>query len=380
MIKFIITLSLVQFAFAVNIPKTIKVNTPIEFKDDLDFENMNLAIDRQLESFSKLSLSTQIKFANTIYKRSDLKESLIEFKSLISAYQICKKANKNNCATIFSNEVNSKFNIYQPVPLKGERGFETKQSFFTAYYSPDFEASFTKTQKFKYPIYKKPSSSKLASSTREQIDFEGKFEGKNLEIAYVDSNYYDLWLLHVEGGGRIKVKNTAGKYDYYYLSYDGTNGKSFKMLSDYMLANKMITPENRSVLAQRAYTLRHPEDVRKIMSSSPSYIYFKITKSEPLGVRNIPLTEKRSLATDKRKYKVYGILNFIQSKKAKKIDDENLEFVDYSRFYISQDTGGGIRGNARSDLYFGYGEEAALNANSIATLGNQYFLVLKPKD
>jgi membrane-bound lytic murein transglycosylase A len=51
--------------------------------------------------------------------------------------------------------------------------------------------------------------------------------------------------------------------------------------------------------------------------------------------------------------------------------------VPFSRFFISQDTGGAIRGNARCDLYAGYGHEAELMAYNTNEIGEQYFLIKK---
>ena len=148
------------------------------------------------------------------------------------------------------------------------------------------------------------------------------------------------------------------------------------MLYKYMFKKGMLKKGKSTIAIQRKYFVTHPQDQRAILNSCQSYIYFKITESEPLGVHDIPLTEQRSLASDYRRIKEYGIIHFIQGKKPV-IENGNVTKVDFSRFFINQDTGGAIKGNARSDLYFGYGDKAELAANHVYGLGKQYYIILK---
>jgi len=374
----------VSFAQAADrVPPTVLVEKEITFTDDLDFTNLALAIDRHLVSFASREMKVSFKLGATTYKRSDLKATLIAFKDLAARTATCiTTTDKATCYDNFSKELNRDYSIYRPVPLSWETGFKTNQTLFTAYYSPDFHGSKTKTAVFKNPIYAKPATSVLTNLSRTDIDFEGKLEGKGLELFYVSESLYDIWLLHVEGGGRVQVKNTDGTSSFHHLSYTGKNNQSFRMLYKYMLKEGMIKKGAASIAHQRVYLDKHPEDRRRVFATCPSYIFFKISKDEPVGVNDIPLTDNRSLASDYRKYKEYGILNFIQAKKpilaTEDTDkDDLIEFKDFSRFFINQDTGGAIRGHARSDLYFGHGPEAELAANSVKQLGNQFFLIKK---
>ena len=75
--------------------------------------------------------------------------------------------------------------------------------------------------------------------------------------------------------------------------------------------------------------------------------------------------------------KEYGVINFIKGKKPVIQNNRQVSKVAFSRFFLNQDTGGAIKGNARCDLYFGYGKDAELAANHVYGLGEQYFLILK---
>jgi membrane-bound lytic murein transglycosylase A len=359
------------------IPITTKVTEHINFKDDLDFHNMKLAIKRNMAYFNRADLGVSFKFGKDSYTRKDLKLTLMSFEILVDqAIECLKEQQKSVCYDQFSKTVNNEFNAYRPSPLSWERGYNTNQSLFTAYYSPDFKGSRVKTDVYKHAIYNMPKDAKLRSLSRVEIDFDNKLAGKGLEIAYVKESLYDIWLLHVEGGGRITILNEDGTSEVSYLSYAGSNKKTFKMLYHYMLDSGMLKPGQASIDQQRAYLEANPEDQREVFASSPSYIFFKESKKEPLGVKNVVLTENRSLASDYRIYKEYGILNFIQAKRPMRVNGK-VKMVNFSRFFINQDTGGAIKGNARSDLYFGFGREAELTANNLKVLGDQFFLIKK---
>lgn len=348
----------------------------LEFIDDLNFSLLNKAIERQLVSYKRFDMKQPFSIDGRVIKRQRLKDSLIHLRHIISKYQVCKMSRSLTfCKEATHEEIKRSFDTYRPIPLDWERGYNEDKTFFTAYYSPDLEGSKTKTAVFKNPIYAMPEGN-LRYLTRDQIDFQGKLKGKGLELFYVKDSVYDIWLLHVEGGGRVKVKQANGKYKYYHLSYAGTNKKKFRMLYPYMIQRGMLRKGEASIAKQRAYFDNHPEDHREILKQCPSYVYFKVTRSEPLGVRNIPLTPNRSLATDYRTIKEYGFINFIKTKKP--VDGSGgREKVDFSRFFINQDTGGAIKGHARVDLYFGYGRKAETAANFIHGLGDQYILILK---
>jgi membrane-bound lytic murein transglycosylase A len=148
------------------------------------------------------------------------------------------------------------------------------------------------------------------------------------------------------------------------------------MIYHYMVQKGYLTTDT-SIPAQRKFLDENPDKQEEIYGSSPSYIYFKVTEDEPVGLDNIPLTEGRSLALDVRIYKTTGLINFIKTVRPTLDDDGKLIKVPFARFFIAQDTGGAIRGNARCDLYAGYGRMAELMAYNTDELGEQYFLIKK---
>tara|TARA_B100001971_G_C18268046_1_gene596637 strand:- start:75274 stop:76434 length:1161 start_codon:yes stop_codon:yes gene_type:complete len=353
-----------------------RLNVSLNFVDDLDFKNLDLAIERQLRSFQSRDLSKKITLGSDEYTRADMQKSLVFFKALVEKTMECLKTElRDVCYSKFNSVMNQNFIVYKPIPLDWEAGHADNKSLFTAYYSPDLHGKYKKDSVYKHAIYAYPKEARLRRLTREEIDFDKKLAGRGYELVYVKESLYDIWLMHVEGGGRVQIEKEDGTIEMRYLSYKASNKQSFNFLYKYMLRAGMLKPGEASVFNQRLYLEQNPDRQREVFASCPSYIFFQFTQDEPLGVNNISLTENRSLATDYRIYKDYGFLNFIQAQKPIRQNDR-IVMRDFSRFFLNQDTGGAIKGQARSDLYFGYGEYASMVANSLKVLGDQYFLML----
>ena len=360
-------------SLAQEVTPTTRLQQSVTFSDDLQFENLDLAIERQLTSFARIGLKGQIKFGTKVYPKTVLKDSLLILRDLTKKALSCQRTKPATaCLDQFNLEMNTKFAIYVPVAKK-----KRAQTKFTSYYSPDLHGSRVPTEKYKRAIYRKPDAPH-DNYTRVAIDYHAALAGKGYEIFWVEESFYDLYLLHVQGGGRINIFNADGTKEISYLSYDGKNAQPFKMIYHYMNAQGYLKPGDGGIPGQRRFLEEHPEKEEEIFGSCPSYVYFKESKEEPVGLNNIPLTENRSLAIDSRIYKTMGMINFIKTKKASHVDENGkVVKVPFARFFISQDTGGAIRGNARCDLYFGYGPLAELTAYNMDDVGEQYFLIKK---
>lgn len=355
-------------------------NETIKFKDDLDLDGLSLVLDRQIVSFKSSRLEGSIRLGSTYYPRKYLLDSVVEFKALIEKTRNCYGDNFmliEPCMDVLNLEIQQAFSVYKPsFTASDPEAGRDRPALFTAYYSPDFVGSRVKTEQYKWAIYSLPSDATLRSKTREQIDFEGALGAKGKPLFWVD-DIFGLYLLHIEGGGRVTVSNEDGSVSSYYLSYAGGNGQKFTFINRYMIAQGMITEP--STVAQREYISTHPEKIREIFVTCPGYIFFQVTEHPPLGVNNIPLTDNRSIATDSRLYAQKGLISYVVTKRPILEANNTLKFVDFSRFFIDQDTGGAIKGKARADIYFGFGKEAEIAANNLKQTGEIYFLIKKMK-
>ena len=93
-------------------------------------------------------------------------------------------------------------------------------------------------------------------------------------------------------------------------------------------------------------------------------------------MENIPLTPNRSLAMDRKKFARKGLPVFVSVKKPMLVNGK-VEIVKHQRLYLDQDTGGAIKGEARADLYAGFGDEAQFAADNVNHYGSMLILLLK---
>jgi membrane-bound lytic murein transglycosylase A len=346
------------------ITQTVEVQSDhLSFHDDLDFKLLDTAIQRQITAYdSGVSLAGRVQFGSTIFSKTVLRDSLVLFQEIARTTKDCieiEKKERSHCFDRFNTEIKSRFRIFRP---------KQEQSRYTAYYSPDFDGALVPTEKYKLPLYSAPSDPVLANSSSEQIIFENILSNKGLECAYIDADLFQLYSLQIEGGGRIHLHDNSGNVITKHISYDGKNSLPLRFFSKLMVQNGYLAQGDTSYDHQHQYFVDHPEIQRTLFSQNPSYVYFKLTDEEPLGIDSIPLTENRSLAFDPKYFPVSGVLSLIQVNVGGRI---------ITRFMLGQDVGGAIKGPARADLYFGYGEEARVAAESLASYGSQYFLIKK---
>jgi membrane-bound lytic murein transglycosylase A len=346
-------------------------------QDDLDFKELSTALSRQLERFKTSNLSGTIQLGGENYPLMHMKKSLESFLIISEVAKSCldeatTSPQRTKCYKAFQSEMERSFNLFAPDLKPGDTRYgEPKGTFFTAYYTPLINARLAPAPGYPYPIYKKPLDPLEKKSSRNEIDFKRTLEGKGLELFYAQ-NLFELYLLHVQGGGKI-ITTDGGQIKSYYISYDGGNGLPFKFISKYMISQGMIT--NGSIEAQRNYLDANPQAHEEVFSYCPNYIYFKVTTHPPLGSDLVPLTDNRSLATDSGLYSAKGLLSFVVGERP--ASKRSQSFTPFSRFMIDQDTGGAIKGKARADLYFGEGDYAEKTAYSMQHRGDIYFLMLK---
>ncbi|MEM8602721.1 MAG: 3D domain-containing protein, partial [Cyanobacteria bacterium P01_H01_bin.121] len=121
------------------------------------------------------------------------------------------------------------------------------------------------------------------------------------------------------------------------------------------------------------------------------FIFFRETAgAPPQGSLSVPVAPDRSVATDKSLMPpgaltlVVAELPYLANPNATAGalpfagNPEALETRSVQRYMLDQDTGGAIRGAGRADLFLGTGRPAELRSGAVNTLGELYYLLLKP--
>ena len=351
----------------------------IDLADDLDKESLDLAIERSLKYYDGRGHNDIYHIADRTFTADQMKESLYVFREII----------KNNVSIEEKRKlISEKFDIYRAAGQNGDGGV-----LFTGYYEPMLNGSLTRTDKYKYPLYKTPPDlvakkisknetriSRMANGesvsyySRLEIDAGGVLQGKGLELIWVDDPA-DLFFLHIQGSGKIKLDDGT----LLTVSFAQTNGRPFRSITRFMLDSGKISGSEASFRNFKRFLRSKPdEELYEIMGYNESYIFFRFVDKDPIGSLGEPITPGRSIATDPDMFP-QGALAFISLRKPVFDQDGNMtsQRVNFSRFVLNQDKGSAIKGSGRVDLFCGYGADAEAMASTLKENGELYFLIKK---
>jgi membrane-bound lytic murein transglycosylase A len=353
------------------------------FTDDMDLASLEKAIEKSLQYYNRAAGNGPRPMDDTVVTVRELRESLIALREILR---------RDEPDEMKQARIRDTFDVYQSTGLDGKNTV-----LFTGYFEPIMDGSPKRTAKYQYPIYKTPNDAIVVNLnkfndkyqaeqligrvkngelipyySRSEIEDFGSLAGRNLEIAWVDDRIA-LFFLHTQGSGKIRLPN--GKL--LQIGYALKNGRPFQSLGRFLMDTGKISPQDISYQAIKRYLREHPEDLPEILGHNESFIFFREVKEGPVGSLGEILTAGRSIATDAAVFPK-GALAFIRMRKPILDRDGNVEsWVPFSRFVVSQDAGGMIKGAGRVDLFCGTGDEAEMLAGSLKERGELYFLVKK---
>jgi membrane-bound lytic murein transglycosylase A len=356
---------------------------PVEFSDDLDLQSLRTAIRQSLNYLQKLPPDRVIGEAPRRFSAKEVSDSLLAFEKLLDLW---------HCRECFAREVRARFDL---LPSSTDPQFS--EVLFTGYYQPVIDGSLTPTERFRYPIFRKPEDLITAERvtlkpkiiterifgravgeqftayySRREIDEAGVLSGRGLEIAWVEDPI-DLFFLHIQGSGIIRLPDGSELN----VGYAAQNGWPYRSIGRLLIDRNKIPPEEMSMQRLRRYLNNHSGERDEIFSYNESYVFFRLLDNGPLGSLGVPVTAGRSIATDARLFPK-GALVWMHTQ-IPIIDSAGrlTSWRPIARFVLNQDTGGAIRGLQRADLYFGTGEEPAGLAGYMNHPGKIFFLMLK---
>ncbi|MDA8125202.1 MAG: MltA domain-containing protein [Deltaproteobacteria bacterium] len=353
------------------------------FADDLDPASLEAAIDKSLHFYDRAAGSGPWKMDDRVVTVRELKESLLALREILRC---------GDSPEIRQAKIRETFDVYQSTGSDGKNTV-----LFTGYFEPIMRGSLKKTAQYAYPVYKVPEDAVFVNLnrfgekyqydqivgrvkngelnpyySRAEIEDGGVLAGRNLEIAWVDDRI-SLFFLHTQGSGKIQLPD--GKL--LQVGYALKNGRPFQSLSRFLVDTGKITPQQISYQAIKRYLREHPEELSEILGHNESFIFFREVTQGPVGSLGEIVTGGRSIATDAAVFPKGG-LAFMQARKPVFDKEGNVTaWIPFSRFVLSQDAGGVIKGAGRVDLFCGSGDEAERLAGSLSERGALYFLVKK---
>jgi len=353
-------------------------------KDSGNSSSLLNAIDNSLKYLKKKKPDEIVNFGKDEFTFAEIISSIEDFKENLKILGLSEE---------FFNYVNSHFIFYKS---------NADKVLFTGYYEAGLEGSYEKNEIYRYPIYGRPKDLVKIDLTkfsfykegtgipkvlkgrltedkrvipffsREEIDNEGKLNDLGLEILFV-KDPVNLFFLQIQGSGIVKLENG----EVVRVNYSESNGHRYSSIGKYLVDKGYIGKDNISMQSIREFLKNNPDKIDEVFSYNQSYVFFRTVKDGPIGSIGVPLTQFRSIATDRYVFP-RGALCFIRTEIPVFNENEELTgWKDYYSFVMNQDTGGAIRSPGRVDIFTGYGKAAELTAGYMKRYGELFFLIKK---
>ncbi len=355
-----------------------------EFSDDMGFDGLRNSALQSIVYLNRVPHDTIFWFGSDAVTAYHMKKSLEHFLAFIE---------KNPTVSDLNNFIKTDYIAY--VSKGGEASGDV---LFTGYYEPELQGSLQKTEEYRYPVYSLPDDiafvelSLFGSEFKERQRIVGRYtdnqrvvpyyergeisknrlDGHSVPIAWVKDRV-DLFFLEIQGSGKICL-NSGGCLN---VHYHASNGQPYSSIGALLIDQQKIPREEMSMQRIREHLKNHPLETDEILNHNKSVIFFKTEEDGPYGCLSVKLTPGRSIALQRRIFPAAS-LAFIEASKPL-VDGEGniIEWKNFSRFVLNQDTGGAIQGPGRADIFWGNGPYAEIAAGHMQHYGRLYFLVLK---
>lgn len=357
-----------------------------QFADDMDYDGLATAIAHSLTFLSRLPDDRRFRFGETTYDKPHMTRSLTLFRDFIADRPDREQLNRF---------IRDHYLVYRSMGRP-----PNDDVLFTGYFEPLYPGRLTPSPDYAVPVYGLPQDlvtvnlaefspewagkrlvGRVAERrlvpyyTRKEIQRDGALREKAPVIAWM-RDPVDLYFIQVQGSGRIQTPEGQRIS----LLYAAQNGYTADLVGRHLIRENKVPVEEMSMQRIRRYFREHPEDVEPMLLQDPSFVFFRIGDTGPLGSLGVEVTPGRSIATDRRIFPD-GALAFIDTRKPLVTGQREIgQWAPLKRFVLNQDTGGAIKGAGRADLFWGSGEYAETAAGHLKHPGDLYFLVLKPAD
>lgn len=279
----------------------------------------------------------------------------------------------------------------QPWRLLDEQGKPAKNT-VTGYYEPLVRGARKRGGPYQWPLYQPPRdllTVDLGAVYPELAGkrIRGKLDGNRVvpydtraqiaasahrqppAIVWVDDPV-EAFFLQIQGSGRVQLPGG----DVIRLAYADHNGRPYASIGRWLADSGELPLAQTSMQNIKAWAQRNPHRVQEMLNANPAMVFFREERVAdadlgPKGAYGIPLATRRAIAVDTR-YVPLGTPVYLAT--TLPASGEPLR-----RLVFAQDTGAAIKGAARADFFWGYGEEAGAVAGRMKQNGEMW--VLWPK-
>lgn len=259
------------------------------------------------------------------------------------------------------------------VPFRVEAPDGNANGLLTGYYEPLLEASRQRRPGFEVPLYRAPADlqSRRPWFTRQEIESPNSAAQAALrgrEIAYL-ADPVDALVLHIQGSGRINVREPDGTVRIVRVAFGGHNDQPYRSVGRWLIDQRELTAAQASWPGIKAWIERtrpsNPQRVQEMFFTNPRYVFFReepapvaddsLTPTGPRGAQGVPLLAGRSVAVD-RDAVPYGTPLWLDSTDATGSVNAGRPI---QRLVMAQDTGSAILGAVRADYFWGFGSTSS---------------------
>jgi membrane-bound lytic murein transglycosylase A len=334
----------------------------------LDQANLRASIDHSVNYLRKPSSRQFFPLAEITHSRA--LESLNAFAAMLDSGLTGGQLNQ---------AIRDKFDVYISIGCD-----DIGTVLFTGYYTPIFNGSLSRTERFRYPLYTQPND--LIKGPNGEIlgrrDADGQISPyppraviedsrmlRGKELVWL-SDPFEAYIAHVQGSAKLRLPGG----ELATVGYAANNGHEYQSVAQELVKDGKIPADQISLSAMIAYFKQYKEQVSTYIRRNARFVFFKKEAGPPLGCLNEPVTPLRSIATDKSIFP-RGCLAFISTTLPRAIGTQAVNQL-YSGFALDQDAGGAIRAPGRCDVYMGQGDMAGKLAGQTYQEGKLYYLFL----
>jgi membrane-bound lytic murein transglycosylase A len=320
--------------------------------DNLDVNALADAVDRAAAGLKKASAPLQI-------GTRAVSPAEYAAKTLTPLAALARQGAAALCAAL-----PKKFDFY--------RNAGVGEGHFTVYHNPLIRGSRIKKAPYLYPLFKRPKGD-LAKLTTAQV-LAGGLDNQGLELIYLDDPT-EVNAVQVEGSATVQLDDGTSIS----VASDGHNGQPYVNFGKLLMADNKI-PKNQvtplGMTRARKYFIDHPEDLKVYWARNPHFVFMKEKVGFAAGGKFGPLTPGRSLAVDPV-YIPLGSAVWFRTDQPVIGDNKVTGWASYGRVALGEDTGSGIKGAGRVDVFYGTGEYAQQAAAVTGRPGEIYVLLAK---
>jgi membrane-bound lytic murein transglycosylase A len=288
------------------------------------------------------------------------------------------------------NWLESRFRAW---PLRDRSGED--EGLITGYYEPLLTGSRTQESPSQVPLYTRPNDLLTIDLTDieprlQGMRLRGRIQGQKVvgyysrsdieqkrplagqELVWIDDRV-DAFFLEIQGSGRVHLRDGTIMR----VGYADQNGHLYRAIGRTLMERGAVKPYELTAPVIRRWLRENPQHMTEVLHSNPSMVFFRELPAPtasaphqpelgPPGALGAPLTERRSLAVD-RKVVPLGSLVWLDTR-------HPLDGMPLRRLMAAQDVGGAINGAVRADFFWGFGEEAERAAGEMKAAGRLWVL------